>query len=186
MNLHAGAQPPGPPRLHPAWLFYLLFPLASLSLFVLLVCPLPASLLYIFVLFLFSPPLVLVGFLIPACSEACRAVWGWFACCSCSAAEPEGCPEHCSWWGCAWAPVPRLRGSWLYLACWLSSTGLLLPPAFQCFFLDSVFSSETSWFSQSDVVAVFPCARFFFLVEGGVKCGVTTEHPWPCSPPPCP
>lgn len=186
MNLHAGAQPPRapapPPRL-------LVLPSVS-SCFPFIVCasrvPPPSFPLIHICAFPFFPSPSACGLLIPACSEACRAVWGWLSCCSGSAAEPEGCPERCGWWGCAWAPAPGLRGSWLYPACWLSSTGLLLPPAFQCFFLDSVFSSETSWFSQSDVVAVFPCARFFFLVEGGVKCGVTTEHPWPSSPSPCP
>lgn len=91
----AAAQ--GPPRLHPAWSFYLLFPPASLSLFVLLVCPLPASLSYILVLFLFFPSPSARGLLISASSEGCGAVWGWLRHCSCSAAEPEGCPEHCSW-----------------------------------------------------------------------------------------
>lgn len=53
---------PGPPRLLPGWSFYLLFPLASLSLFVLLECPLPASLSHVFVLFLFLTPLCLWSF----------------------------------------------------------------------------------------------------------------------------
>lgn len=149
MNLHAGAQPPRapvpPPRL-------VVLPSVS-SCFPFIVCasrvPPPSfPLIHICAFPFFSSPRA-CELLILASSEGCRAVWGWLTYCSCSAAEPEGCPERCSWWRCAWARAPGLRGSWLYLACWLSSTGLLLPPASQCFFLDSLFSSETSWFFPS-------------------------------------
>lgn len=71
---------PGPPRLHPGRSFYLLFPLASLSLFVLLECHLPASLSHEFVLFLPCPapslPPHACDLLILVSSEACRAVGG--------------------------------------------------------------------------------------------------------------
>lgn len=170
MNLHAGAQPPRAPVPPPG---LVVLPSVS-SCFPFIVCashvPPPSFPLIRICAFPFFPSPSACELLIPASSEACRALWGWLTYCS-------WCPERCSWCRGAWARAPGLRGSWLYLACRLSSTGLLLPPAFQYFFLDSRFSSETSWFSQSDAVAVFPCARFFFLIEGGVKRGVTTEHP---------
>lgn len=83
---------PGPQRLHPGRSFYLLFPLASLSLFVLLACHLPASLSHVFVLFLPRPPPPhACDLLISVSSEACRAVGG-------------GSPT-------ALAPQPSLKGA---------------------------------------------------------------------------
>lgn len=153
---------PGPPCLHPAWLFYLLFPLASLSLFVLLVCPLPASLLYIFVLFLFSSPLELVGFWFRLPLKAAELFGDGSPTALALQPSPRGARSAAVGDGVhgAWARVLGLRGSWLYLACWLSSTGLLLPPAFQCFFLDSLFSSETSWFFPVGCGGCIPLCPF--------------------------
>lgn len=66
--------------------------------------------------------------------------------------------------------------------CWqfaASSSVLVFLPGFP-------FCFESSRVSRSDVVSVFPCAQFLFLVEGGVKRVVATEL-LPCSPStPCP
>ena len=86
-----------------------------------------------FFFFFFSFPPHACDLLISASSEACRAVWRWLTYCSCSAAEPGGCPEHCSQWGCAWACVPVLALSGvLTVFHWsaASSSILMLLPGF--------------------------------------------------------
>lgn len=112
MNLCAGARPPRAPAPPPC---LVVLPSVS-SCFPFIVCAsrVPPSQLpsYTYLCFsFFSPPPCACELLISASSEACRALWGWLTYCSCSAAEPEGCPEHCSWWGCAWARAPGLTGS---------------------------------------------------------------------------
>lgn len=95
MNLHAGAQPPRAPVPPPQ---SVVLPSVS-SCFPFIVCascmPPPSFPLYMYLCF-FSPAPGLGSFLlISASSEACRSVWGCLTESSCSAAEPDGCLEHC-------------------------------------------------------------------------------------------